>query len=58
MLQFVKIQFLTNTLNFGKGFILSRVPESAFFEGLILGLGLLYKVCPMLSITVWPFTVF
>ena len=42
-LRFVKIEFLTHTVNFGMGSAFSRGPGFAFFQG--PASGPLYKVC-------------
>ena len=44
-LKFVKIKFLTHTVNFGIGCTFSKGPGSAFYEDPGPGPGPLYKVC-------------
>ena len=44
-LEFVKIEFLTHTVDFCVGCAFSKGPESTFSEGPGPGLGPLHKVC-------------
>ena len=47
--QLCQNQYLTHTVNFGIGSAFSIGPGSFFSEGLGLGQGPLYKVCPLIS---------
>ena len=46
-LKFVKIEFLTQIVNFYIGSTFSKGPGSAFSEDSCPGLGPIYKVCPI-----------
>ena len=47
ILEFLKYESLTHTMNFGIEFAFSKGPRSAFLEGLGPGPGPLYKVCSL-----------